>query len=443
MTKDWIIHENIGAKCHDEGNAEGAAEAYYKAALSDEYLRSQRTHYSNYLFALHYLNGINNEDLAREHFVYGNLYKDVKRLQIAYNYDKLTIGYIATEFVESSTARFYESLLTEHSDEFTVKVFSLKNTSDEFTERIKRHVDKYIELTEISIEESANLIASERINILFDLSGHADGGMTLQILGYKPAPIQIVGIGWFDTTGLSAIDYILTDNYLAPIGHEKYFSEKLLRLNNAFAFKPTEAMLHCNIKHNNRHLTFGSYNNFMKVTDNYLRLVKRILNRFESSKFIMQDTTQIMERKIEMERRIKQLKLPAEKIEIRLGNVNYFNDYADIDIMLDTYPYNGGFMTAMALFMNVPVVSLYGERHSSRFSADILRIAGLSELIAMNENEYFKIAVDLANDSEKLKILHQTLKKRVSKSKLFDMKRFVAEIEQFYKNFCNKKLTLI
>ncbi len=437
---EWRIHELIGAAFHDIGDAEGAAQAYFNAAKCDKYLRAQRMHYSNYLFALHYLNDIDNDTLSNEHFIYNNLYEKYNSPFLNCN-SSLTIGYIASNFLESSTARFYEALLTQYNrNDFIVKCFSLSNQNDKFTELVKSNVNKYIILEELPFDESAKIIADEGVDIIFDLSGHSDGGATLQILSYKPATVQICGIGWFDTTGLKAIDYILTDNYLAPIGHEKYFSEKLLRLSSAFAFKPN-----FNIKNNFKlsiqgsALTFGCFNNFMKITDEYLKCVKKILRQVENSRFIMQDTTTIPARKIEMERRIKSLNLPINRIEIRLGRDDYLKDYSEVDLILDTFPYNGAAMTATALCRGVPVISLYGKRHNSRFGADILRLAGLTELICNNTKDYVKLAISIANDIESFNKLKKTLQERLIKSKLLDNKFFIAELEYFYKRLVGKK----
>lgn len=435
---EWKIHELIGAVFHDLGDAEGAVQAYLYATHKDRYLRSQRTHYSNYLFALHYLDKLTDEELADEHFVYDRLFENdyLKVNTFSKASGKLTIGYIASNFLESSSARFYEALLTKYNrDKFIVKCFSLSYESDPFTAFIDSNVDNFIILEDFSIEEAAQEIANEGVDILFDLGGHSAGGMTLQIMSYKPAPVQISGIGYLDTTGLTAIDYILTDNYLTPMGHEKYFSEKLIRLNNAFAFTPTRAMIDSFKPRtsNSESITFGSFNNFMKVTDDYLRCVKKILNAVENSKFILQDTTAIPARKTEMEKRLKKIRLPLDRIEIRLGNDDYLNDYGDIDIMLDTFPYNGGTMTATALYMGVPVVSLYGTRYSSRFGADILRLAGMSGLIAKDTKEYINKSVELATTQNVLNELKKILRDRLNKSKLLDTDTFVADMEYNYR----------
>ena len=188
----------------------------------------------------------------------------------------------------------------------------------------------------------------------------------------------------------------------------------------------------------NSELSFACFNNFMKINDRYLKVVKKILQQVDNSKIIFQDTTAIKSRQIELQRRIKTLKLPIDRVEIRCGNDNYLNDYSDVDIILDTFPYNGGTMTATALYMNIPVISLYGNSHYSRFGADILRLADLTELIASDEKNFVEIAVDLARDKDRLIELKKSLRDRLQRSKLLDTKNFVSEMEFNYKRMVNK-----
>ena len=134
-----------------------------------------------------------------------------------------------------------------------------------------------------------------------------------------------------------------------------------------------------------------------------------------------------------MERRLINLKIPTEYVQVRLGRADYLKSYGEIDIMLDTYPYSGGMMTATAMYMGVPVISMYGNRYSTRFGADMLRLVGVTELIATSESEYIKLAVELANDDKRLKELHETLRKRLEQSHLMDTTRYVAELESLYR----------
>ena len=391
----WKVHELIGAAFHDLADAEGAAQAYWNAAKTDTILRSQRTHFSNYIFALHYLPNVTAQNLFDAAKIYNSLYRDVEVLKpLKKSSSKIHVAYIAPHFLDSSSARFYESLLTDYDREkFLVTAWSLSNREDDFTKKIRRNVDGFFNIAETSFEEAAIQIRNSNADILFDLGGHTEGGVTLQVAAFKPARIQISGIGYFDTTGISAIDYFLTDNFSAT----DYFTEKLLTIENAFAFKPTEKILaakntiQLSHYHTNQ-LIFGCLNNFMKITDEYLNAVKNILLQVPTAKIIFRDTTPLESRRIEILKRLEKLKI--HRAEVYTGVNDYLSDFQRVDLILDTFPYNGGFMTALGLYMGVPVLNLKGDKHFSKVGADILRIAGQENFIAENIDDYIKKAVE-------------------------------------------------
>ena len=428
----WRVHELIGAAFHDLGDADGAAQAYFNAAMTDRYLRAQRQHFSNYLFALHYLPHVDAADLAAEHFTYNDLYRDVEPLTpIDRRRDKISLGYLAPDFLQSAAARFYESLLTQFDRRrFRVTCISLSSASDDFTDRIKNSVDDFIVLDTRSIENSARKIAELGLDILFDLGGHSSGGITLQLAAYRLAPVQLTGLGWFDTTGLDAIDYILTDDFLTPRGDERLFAEQFLLVPHALTFIPTPEM-RPRAGRARSEFTFGCFNNFMKITDEYLECVAEILERVPHSRLIMQDTTRIAARRRRMLDRIEKL-LPIERVEVRLGRDDWLADYASIDVMLDTFPYNGCAMTATALCMNVPVICMRGDRYGSRFGSDVLRAAGLSELIVDNREEYINRAIEIAGGNS------IDVAERLQDSALLDTKKFVSELEAAYETLLSR-----
>ena len=424
----WRVHEMIGAAFHDLADPDGAAQAYFNAAQSDHYLRAQRQHYSNYLFALHYLPDVDKNDLAAEHFIYDTLYRDVEPLErVANRREKIAVGYVAPDFLNGAAARFYEPLLTAFDRKnFYVTCFSLSSAADAFTAQIKNAVDEFITVDIKNIETAARVIASHGLDILFDLGGHSDGGITLQLMAYRLAPVQISGIGWLDTTGLSAVDYILTDDFLTPPTDARLFTEKFLTVPHALVFTP---QLIADNRRVHSTVTFGCFNNFMKVTDDYLECVAEILERVPNSRLIMQDTTSIAARRPRMFERVSDLLL-TDRIEIRLGRDAYLDDYADVDIMLDTFPYNGGAMTATALCMGVPVISVRGDRYSARFGSDIIRAAGLEELIVEDQNEFVERAIELSSDPI-------DVSDRLKGSALLDAKKFVADVEEQYRRLKN------
>ena len=425
---EWRIHELIGAAFHDLCDAQGAAQAYLNAALTDKYLRSQRAHFSNYLFALHYLPQLDAQFLINELAVYNSLYRDAEKignLKLGIRNGKFSVAFIAPNFCDSSAARFYETLLTDYDREkFTVTAWSLSKEEDAFTKKIRRNVDGYFDIAETSFFEAAEKIRDAGTDILIDLGGHTEGGATLQIATYKPARIQLCGIGYFDSTGLDAIDYFIGDDFLTT--HDEIFSERILRLENAFAFRPNDKMIRARKSRRpfpHKNFTFGSLNNFMKLSDDYLKAVKKILDALPNSKIIFRDTTPLRSRQAALIERLKTFGI--ERAEVRRGEDNFFTDYAEIDLILDAFPYPGGMMTALALYMGVPVLNLCGELPHMRTGADILRIADLDALIVHDVDAYIKKAVALANNRAKL----AALTGKISSDKLTDTKTFV---DDFY-----------
>ena len=214
MERDAHYYEEKAEEFSLAGDAEGVAATLYQAAVHDRYLRSQRQHYSGYLFALHYLEEIGAEDLRAAHLAYGELYAEEAILPPAHacQHEKIRIGYLSPRLVENSVMRFAEPLLLGlDKDEFEVFAFSLGEEEDDATERIRGALDEqgagkhYFCLYGLSIEEGARAIREQEIDILFDLGGHSEGGQTLMLLAKKPAPVQLSGLGYFDTLGLPEV----------------------------------------------------------------------------------------------------------------------------------------------------------------------------------------------------------------------------------------------
>lgn len=427
--EEWRVHELIGAAFHDLCDADGAAQASFNAARTDKYLRSQRAHFSNYLFALHYLPQLDAPTLIQELAIYNSLYRDAETLPpINHTSEKNSVAFISPNFCDSSAARFYEALLTDYDREkFSVTAWSMSKEEDAFTEKIRRNVDGYFDISETSFFEAAEKIRDAGTDFLIDLGGHTEGGATLQVAAYRPAQVQMTGIGYFDSTGLGAMDYFIGDDFLTA--RDEIFTEKLLRLDKAFAFRPNEKMIRAknfpqSLVPSPQSLTFGSLNNFMKLSDDYLAAVKKILDAVPDAKIIFRDTTPLRSRQAALIERLKTLGI--ERAEVRRGEDNFFSDYAELDLILDAFPYPGGMMTALALYMGVPVLSLCGELPHTRTGADILRIADLDALIVHDADAYIKKAVELATNRAFL----ASLTGKISADKLTDTKTFV---EDFYR----------
>ena len=445
MERNAHYYEEKAEEFKLAGDAEGVAAALYQAAAHDRYLRSQRQHYSGYLFALHYLEGIGADDLRAAHLAYGELYRDEGVLSPvgAYKHEKIRIGYLAPRFVESSAMRFAEPLMLGlDRDKFEVFAFSVGEEEDSFTVRLKENLDRqgagehYFCLYGLSLEEGALAVREKEIDILFDLGGHSEGGQTLMIMAKKPAPVQLSGLGYFDTLGLpeGIVDGFLADEVLLPLGEEEKFLEPLFRLPQAFAFQPTAAMRNFRAglasRRSQGEVVFGVVQNMLKITDSALKAWGRILQDVPGSRLLIKDVLPKSERIERLRQRADSLGLPLERIELRGGSLSFWDIYRELDLVLDTFPYPGGYMTALALYFGVPVVTLRGDSYGSRFGASILKAAGREEWIAGSVEEYVEKVIELGGDEIKLRQAQERLFDEIVDSSLLDVSTYVRKVAE-------------
>ena len=362
---------------------------------------------------------------------------------------KLRIGYVSPDFRRHSVVYFIQPVLEAHNrDLFEVFCYSNSDIFDEITQRIIEISDHWTNIYSLSDEIAAELIQKDSIDILIDLAGHTVNNRLL-LFGRKLAPVQVTWVGYPATTGLSAIDYKIVDHYTDPIGiTEQFYSEKLMRL-------PESSMCYLPDKESpvighlpaftTGHITFGSFNNFQKVTPETIDLWAKILNSIPSACLMLKSNI-FSDKKtcgyvIYM---FEKQGVPAERIVLlpyEPSTKGHLNTYNRIDIALDTFPYNGTTTTCEALWMGVPVITLSGNTHASRVGTSLLSNVGLPELIAETPDDYVDIAVGLSNDLKKLKSLRESLREMMSWSPLTDARRFTLNLESCYRSmweeWCN------
>ena len=288
----------------------------------------------------------------------------------------------------------------------------------------------------MSDEEAARLIAADAIDILVDLSGHTKGNR-LPILAYRPAQVILSGIGYFNSLGMYT-DGFLSDVYCSPYELHPAFSEKLLRLPHThFCYSQFEELpaLHEQMAwERNGYVTFGCFNNFSKVTDEMLLVWKEILYKCPSSRLLLKHKLFDSEEGRQWTlHRMQKLQLPVERIDFRGFSASYLQEYNEVDIALDTFPYTGGLTTVEALLMGMPVISLYGDRHGTRFGLGFLSNIGMAELATYNKAMYIKLAAGLAEDKDLLKALHGKLRSMVQESPLMDGAGYCRDVERMYR----------
>lgn len=441
------LWQSIGASQLALGNIKAASDAYLTASQLDPHMDKKLVKYSNYLFTLNYRDDISTEFIFKAHAAYSQLFEGIQRYEhtgIQYK-EKLKIGYISYDFCSHVVALFVYELLARHNKEkFHVTCYYARDLEDDVTRNFQSLVESWRDIHGISADEAAKMIYEDGINILVDLSAHTANNC-LPILARKPAPIQISGIGYMNTTGLKEVDYFLSDVYCDPAGmNDEFFTEQLIRLPHThFCYIHSNHVPDCKDAPclAQETITFGCFNDFKKVTDRMLLLWLHILENVKHSRLILKskgfDNPYFCEREME---RLKRIGFNEEQIEFRSFSDDFFNQYNEIDIALDTYPYVGGTTTFDALYMGVPVVSLAGTRHGTRFGYSILKNIGLEEGIAFTEEQYVEKAAQLANDKQKLSELHRTLRKKLADSFLMNGKQYVEDVEKKYQEIWREKV---
>ena len=400
---------------------------------------------SNYLMDLHYVDGISDEEMRTAHLAYGAMLGDLPQFTHAKcRWEKLRIGYLSPNITDHVVLNFVIQLFAAYDrTHFEVYLYDIGTLQSEVTDWVAGMVDGYADLSQCSARAAAERIYADEIDILFDLAGHSAGGSTLRIAAHKPAPVQISGIGYFDTTGLSAVDYVLGDPYVDPQGMEGRFTEQILRLpythlcfTPSDRFQPYEHLRR--VPHDP--VIFASFNNFAKITDGMLRLWAEILRRTSAARLLLKNTQPSEEVLARMRIRAERAGIDMDRLTLRPASKDYLRDYLEVDVVLDTHPYPGGGTTCEALFMGLPVVTMAGTRHGARFGAGLLHNVGLSELVADRPQTYVECAVALGTDMELLAALHAAIPRMMRASPLMDGTGYVRAVEAAYKTVWERYL---
>lgn len=418
-----------------------AAKCSYAAQNIVADLPTKWQEYSNYLFDLHYL-FMPKEDYFYAHVGFNDLFQglgqfehDVPKYQ---RHKKIRVGYISSDFRRHVCLLFIWAMLTQYDKkEFEVYVFSRSCVEDDYSNLIKKSVDGWFNISNVFIPKAARLIHEQEIDILVDLAGHASGN-GLPILAYKPAPVQVCGIGYFATTGLKAVDYFLTDRYLINEDTQKYFVEKLLVMPHShFCYTPLNDMPQASKGapcRRNGYVTFGSFNNLTKVNDDVLFVWSEVLKRVPQSRLLLKGSMlSNPEGKELMRQKLLSLDLSEDRFELQPFTLPYLEQYYEVDIALDTFPYPGGGTTCDALYMGVPVVTLGDGSHGGNFGISLLKNIGLDECCTYSEREYIERAVLLASDYELLDDLHRVLRNMMDNSPVIDGGSYMEELENGYR----------
>lgn len=447
--KQWGYGEKVanllGQCCRILGKTDEAAVAYKRAAelAEDPWLSAME--YSNYLFNLHY-SGHHTADFLRQAAAGFDrqLHIQSSFIHKKHSVDILRIGYISSDFRRHVLLCFCYGLLTAYNrNRFAVYVYML-GVEDEYSNHLRQQVSGWRNLRGLSPSKSAQIIYEDKIDILVDLSGHTKGN-GLPILAFKPAPVQISGIGYFASTGLKTVDYFLGDVYLdgeaGALGEPEFTEELLIFPRSHFCYTPMQivSLPLTPPYRRNGYVTFGSFNNFAKITDEVLQVWGRILTAVPHSHLLLKAAVfNGGETESYTKMRMARLGLPMERVECRGLSDNYLSEYGDMDIALDTFPYPGGGTSCDALYMGRPLITLAGKSHGGRFGYSLLMNLGLGELVAFTPEEYVERAVMLAGDGELLTALQINLRGIMERSPLMDVPSYLQAMETAFTTVWDK-----
>jgi len=286
----------------------------------------------------------------------------------------------------------------------------------------------------LSDERLAHKIREDRIDILIDHSGHTAHNR-LPMFAWKPAPVHVSWLGYFATTGVAAMDYLIADPWTLPESEEANFTEKIWRLPQTrlcFTAPDVDLPVPPLPALENGTITFGCFNNLTKMNDSVVALWARILTAVPRSRLFLK-AKQLGEASVKQSivERFAGHGIHSERLTLegRSPRPEYLAAYQRVDIGLDPFPFPGGTTTAESLWMGVPVLTLAGERFLARQGVGLLMNAGLPDWIAADPEDYVARAVSHAGELHRLAALRSGLRAQVLASPIFDAPRFARHFE--------------
>jgi len=423
------------------------------SACRDHYEQSMRLQPDNATVLSGYLLSLNDDPkvepawVASEHLRFQKMIKGPRRVVRPRDLDparRLRVGYLSPDFRTHSVAFFIAPVLAAHAGEVVeVTCYASGNIEDGMTERIKSVAGRYHNVYRMSDEDLAALIQDDGIDVLVDLSGHTNNNR-LVMLGNRVAPVQMTYLGYPNTTGLTEMDFRVTDAIADPPGQtEAWHTEKLVRIEGGFvAYQPlpgAEGVAAVALPARQAgHVTFGSFNNLAKINDVVLETWAAILEQVPGSALLLKArglrNDQVKERILAAcaARGIE----GVDRIQLRgheRSSLDHLRLYNQMDLALDTFPYNGTTTTCEALWMGTPVLTFAGTCHAGRVGASLLTHAGLGELVAEDRQSYIARAVSLGRDWDALAKMRAGLRERFASSPVMDASRLARGLEKAYR----------
>jgi protein O-GlcNAc transferase len=396
--------------------------------------------YQNLLFATCYSSEYSLEFIMENLRRYGQVLTSLAKFQFSTWHhrqmtDKLRIGFVSADFIDHPVTTFLKAILEQFDlTRFELIAYSNNPKEDHLTQKLKPFFENWKTIVGIPDLEVANLIHADKVDVLIDLAGHSAGNR-LGVFAYKPAPKQLTWLGYWASTGVEQMDYILLDKNSAPTEISEQFTEEIIYLpESRFCYSPPiyDVAVKALPAIANQYITFGCYHNYSKVNDNVLALWAKVMNAVPTSKLRWQ-TASFNDQKIvkEIESRFRRFGIKAERLKL-VGNSSkeaYLNTFNEIDFCLDSFPFTSCTTASDALWMGVPTLTISGDRLVARQCTSLMCAVGLPEWVAIDEGTFISKAVMFANKVNQLMSVRARLRQQLLDSPLGDAKKFARNLE--------------
>tara|TARA_B100001173_G_scaffold142126_1_gene123365 strand:+ start:196 stop:1884 length:1689 start_codon:yes stop_codon:yes gene_type:complete len=355
---------------------------------------------------------------------------------------KINLAFISSDIrAKHSVTYFLRSILINYDKTlFNIFIYHNNTSDDDTTKEFEKYVHKTVHIFKLKDVEVINTIRQDEIDVIVDLNGFSSDHR-LNLFKNRLAPIQVSWCGYTNTTGLKEMDYLIVDKNLIMPKEENLYSEKLIYLSDiwnchcGYEFERSKNELP--LKKNN-FITFGSFNNYNKINDNVIEVWSSILKKVKNSKLFLKSSTSTSQ-DIYKEKFKKNGVLDSITFErYNKEFVNHLEQYKQIDISLDTFPWNGVTTSFESIWMNVPMITMDGHNFGSRCGASINKNLNLLDLVGNSKDDYVSKAVALAENSNKLEKIRNNLFNNALNTPLFDKKKFSDQFFSSIKNIYNE-----
>ena len=405
----------------------------------------------SYIYINNFVKNWNQEKFYKKSKKFSENIKSIDQNNLKLNFvnknRRIRIGFFTSDFTRYHSISYFLRNVLKNLDKNKFEIFIISNAlKDEAMADFNMVIDNWYNIRDLSDLSALKFIREKNLDIVFDLMGFTSEHR-ISLFKNKIAPIQISWLGYCNTSGLKEMNYIFADKNLIFKKEEKFYTEKVIKFEKIWNAHEGFEIERNKIKTpavKNKFITFGSFNNFNKISDQTLRVWSIILKKVENSKLILKSSINFNLEDFRKKLKLNGILKNVEIVNKNLDFDNHLNQYDNIDFALDTFPYNGVTTTFEAIWKGVPVLSILGFNFNSRCGSSILKNLGIDDLIANNEDDYIAKAIYFSNNLQALIRLRDKVYDLALKSPLFDTKSFTIDFENkinfILKNELEKKL---